>query len=222
MVYLKCNSDLTLSYLNVYQWLAFIYEVRLTLMSSGWQSSPIPAPACLSRSMPHHPLFCILLIWKPCSSAPFMLFNDYALLMLFPLSRILYFSSLCASFSCVLPNPAYTSCPIGDFLLGSVQACFTPVITSYFKFFLMFIYYWETETEHEQGRGREKGRHRIWSRFQAQSCQHKAWHGAQTHNLRDHDLSQSQTQLTEPPRRPWLDVRLKVKCTCIITCQVKL
>ena len=32
----------------------------------------------------------------------------------------------------------------------------------------------ERETEHEQGQGRERGRHRIGSRLQALSCQHKA------------------------------------------------
>ena len=59
----------------------------------------------------------------------------------------------------------------------------------------MFICFWERETEHEheQGRGRERGRHRIWSRFQALSCQHRAWCRAQTHEPWDHDLSWSQT-----------------------------
>ena len=43
------------------------------------------------------------------------------------------------------------------------------------------------------GRGRERGRHRIRSRIQTLSCQHKARRGARTHRLRDHDLSQSLT-----------------------------
>ena len=55
----------------------------------------------------------------------------------------------------------------------------------------MFIHFWETETEHELGRSRGRGRHRIWSRLQALSRQHRAWHGAWTHELRDHDLSWS-------------------------------
>ena len=58
-------------------------------------------------------------------------------------------------------------------------------------FFLMFIYFWETESE--QGRGRERGRHRIRSRLQAPSCQLRAWHRAWTHEVWDHDLSQSRT-----------------------------
>ena len=37
----------------------------------------------------------------------------------------------------------------------------------------------------------ERGRHRIRSRFQALSCQHRARHGAQTHEPWDHDLSRS-------------------------------
>ena len=61
-----------------------------------------------------------------------------------------------------------------------------------FKCFLMFIF--ETETECKLGRAeREKGRHRIWSRLQALSCQHRARRGARTHKPRDHDLSQSRT-----------------------------
>ena len=45
----------------------------------------------------------------------------------------------------------------------------------------------------KQGRGRERGRHRIQSKLQALNCQHRAWHGAWTHELWDHDLSRSQT-----------------------------
>ena len=43
-----------------------------------------------------------------------------------------------------------------------------------------------TEKERER-------RHRIWSKLQALSCQHGARCGAQTHDLWDHDLSQSWT-----------------------------
>ena len=39
---------------------------------------------------------------------------------------------------------------------------------------------------------RERGRHRIQSRFQALSCQHRAQCGARTHGPWDHDLSWSQ------------------------------
>ena len=39
---------------------------------------------------------------------------------------------------------------------------------------------------------RERGRHRIRSRLQAPSCQHRALHGARTHGPWDHDLSRSQ------------------------------
>ena len=43
------------------------------------------------------------------------------------------------------------------------------------------------------GGGSKSGRHRIWNRLQALSCQHRARHGAQTHGRWDHDLSRSQT-----------------------------
>ena len=67
------------------------------------------------------------------------------------------------------------------------------VLVSYFylfKFFPFFMIERVRETKHEQGRGRERGRHRIWSRFQALSCQAWAPHGAWTHTPLDHDLSQ--------------------------------
>ena len=72
----------------------------------------------------------------------------------------------------------------------------------FFKFFLMFIIESQRESEHEQGRGRGRGRHRIPSRLQALSCQHRApcrpW---------DHDLSRSQmlNRLSHPgaPVLPW-------------------
>ena len=41
------------------------------------------------------------------------------------------------------------------------------------------------------GGGSERGRHRIWNRLQAPSCQHGAWREARTHGPRDHDLSRS-------------------------------
>ena len=81
-----------------------------------------------------------------------------------------------------------------------------PCINSLFFFFLVFIYLLlrETKTEHEWGKGGERGRHRIWSRLQAPSCQHRAQRRAWTLEPRDHDLSQTQinAQPTEPPRRP--------------------
>ena len=51
----------------------------------------------------------------------------------------------------------------------------------------------QRETEHEWGKVRERGRHRIWNRLQALSCQHRAWRGARTHGPRDRDLSWSRT-----------------------------
>ena len=49
----------------------------------------------------------------------------------------------------------------------------------------------ERDTDRERWRGRERGRHRFWSWLQALSCQHRGRCGAQTHELWDHDLSQS-------------------------------
>ena len=63
------------------------------------------------------------------------------------------------------------------------------------KKFLTFIYFWETERQSVRGGGaeRERGRHRIWSRLQALSCQQRAQCRARTHRPRDHHLSQSRT-----------------------------
>ena len=58
---------------------------------------------------------------------------------------------------------------------------------------MFYLFLRQRETEHEQGRGRERGRHRIWSRLQAPSCQHRDRHGARTHRPWDHDLSRSRT-----------------------------
>ena len=53
----------------------------------------------------------------------------------------------------------------------------------------MFIFlFWESESK--LGRGRERQTDRIWRRLQALSCQHRAWHGAQTHGPRDRDLAE--------------------------------
>ena len=59
-------------------------------------------------------------------------------------------------------------------------------------FLMFYLFLGQRETEHERGRGRERGRHRIGNRLQVPSCQHRARHGAQTHELWDHDLSWSQ------------------------------
>ena len=94
--------------------------------------------------------------------------------------------ALCAVFA----SPNYT---LAGHLLG-LYLCLS-------LFFLMLIYFWKKErererewekTERELGRGRERQRHRIWSRLQALSCQHRAWHG-RTHELQDHDLSWSRS-----------------------------
>ena len=61
----------------------------------------------------------------------------------------------------------------------------------FYFFFNIYLFLRQRETEHEWGRVRERGRHRIWNRLQALSCQHRARRGAWTHGPRDHDLSQS-------------------------------
>ena len=59
-------------------------------------------------------------------------------------------------------------------------------------FFFFNICLFLRQTKRMNGGGSESGRHRIWSRLPALSCQHTAWHRARTHGLWDHDLSRSQ------------------------------
>ena len=61
---------------------------------------------------------------------------------------------------------------------------------------------------------RERGRHRIQSRLQSLSCQHRARHEARTHEPRDRDLSRSQTskQLSRPGAPPFFFFFPKYLC----------
>ena len=70
----------------------------------------------------------------------------------------------------------------------------------FFNFFNVYLFLTEREreTEREWGRGRQRGRHRIRSRLQTPSCQHGARRGARAHRPE----LKSDTQPTEPPRRP--------------------
>ena len=84
-------------------------------------------------------------------------------------------------------------------------------------FFLTFLFIFDRKRERERdgtqaGGGRERGRHRIRSRLQALSCQHRARCRARTHELQDHDLSQSKTlnQLSHPGAPTFLKIYLKV------------
>ena len=64
----------------------------------------------------------------------------------------------------------------------------------------MFIYVWEWDRQSMSRGGTERGRHIIWGRLQAPSCQHRAQRRAQTRQPEDRDLSWSQTlnQLSHP------------------------
>ena len=68
---------------------------------------------------------------------------------------------------------------------------------------------YEGERQCKWRRDREKGRHRIRSRLQAPSWQHRARRGAPTHRLQDQDLSQSQTlnPLSQEPGQRIFDAK---------------
>ena len=85
------------------------------------------------------------------------------------------------------------------------------------KFFLTFIYFFETERDRAwMGEGqRERGRHRIQNRLQALSCRHRARSRAQTHRPRDHDLSRSWTlNWLSHPDAP----KISVFCSFVFLC----
>ena len=85
---------------------------------------------------------------------------------------------------------------------------------------MFIIFERETETESKQGRDREAGRHRIWNRLQALRGQHRAWHGAWTHEPQDHDLSRSRCLTKWATQTPplWLSSQQyqKYKLNCVI------
>ena len=81
---------------------------------------------------------------------------------------------------------------------------------------IFFVFIFERETECEWRRGRERGRHRIWSRLQVLRYKHRVQRRARTHKPQDHDLSQSWTLnwlVTQAPQRVcswlWMDLRFK-------------
>ena len=61
--------------------------------------------------------------------------------------------------------------------------------SKWFSFVFFFLFFWESMSGVVGGR--ETGRHRMGSRLQAPSCQHRARRRAQTHGPRDRDLSRS-------------------------------
>ena len=58
-------------------------------------------------------------------------------------------------------------------------------------FFFVYVYLWERQSVSGEGAERERGRHRIWNKLQALSCQHRARCGPWTREQPDHDLGWS-------------------------------
>ena len=80
----------------------------------------------------------------------------------------------------------------------------------FFNFFSnVYLFLGQRNTEHEQGRGKERGRHRIGNRVQALSHQPRARRGARTHGPRDHDLAEVR-RLTDCVTQVHLTCLLKV------------
>ena len=60
------------------------------------------------------------------------------------------------------------------------------------------------------GKGRERGRHRIWSRLQALSCQHRAWCGAWTHKPYLRWWPELKSEATQAPWRSFVGAALGI------------
>ena len=92
--------------------------------------------------------------------------------------------------------------PVASRDFSCVCPCLCPDHLFFFLTFFKCLFIFERERHRvELGRGRERGRHWMWSRLQVLSCQHRA----QGSNpwTQDHDLSRkTDAQLTEPPRHP--------------------
>ena len=66
------------------------------------------------------------------------------------------------------------------------------LLPSWNTFFNVYLFFRQRDRV-QTGEGQKERRHRIWSRLQALSCQHRAQHGAPTCEPWDHDLSWSWT-----------------------------
>ena len=88
------------------------------------------------------------------------------------------------------------------------------VFNSFFKNAYLFLT--QRERQSMSRGGAERGRHRIWNRLQALSCQHRAWRGAWTHRPRDYDLRQSRTlNRLSHPGTPVFLILVCVSVRCI-------
>ena len=83
------------------------------------------------------------------------------------------------------------------------------MIQLFLIFFNVYLFLRDRERQSTSRGGAERDTHRIRSRLQAPSREHRAQHGARTHEPRDHALSRSDAQPTEPPRLPIMQQFLK-------------
>ena len=75
------------------------------------------------------------------------------------------------------------------------------------KILLTFIYFWDRERQSMNGGGSERGRHRIWNRHQALSCQHVGL------ELTDHEIitwAKVRHSTNWATQVPWLPLILKM------------
>ena len=106
---------------------------------------------------------------------------------------------------------------MGFWLWENVDRFFFNLFWSYFLFLFLFTYFFNIyflrvrERQSTSRAGAERGRHRIGSRLQALSCQHRARHGARIHKVWDPDPSQSWSlNRLSHPGAPLLELLFKI------------
>ena len=92
-----------------------------------------------------------------------------------------------------------------------------PYLHSFF-FFNVYLFLGQRDTEHEQGRGKERGRHRIGNRLQALSHQPRAWRGARTHGPRDRDLAEVGRLTDCTTQAPHAFLKVQLYCFQVYLC----
>ena len=146
----------------------------------------------------------------------FLIFNQ---LFIVKIGETLY---VCCSYEFTTPiiekgvkKEIFNTAPQSKAYLGPTPLGWIKVV---FQFFLMFIYFWETERE-KTWAGEGQRVRETETMMQAPHCPCRAWHGARTHELWDHDpsWSRSLSELSHPSApKVALQIFWMLKCCSVL------